>query len=1051
MSRRDRAVDRDGACAAAEVSRSQYLTSTAWRLGWIGVGLLAAAVNTGNNLLYLLIGLLLATLPVSWLGSRLNLSPLQVDFRLPRHARAGSCFTVEVTIRHRRPRWDSRGLEVRLLTDRGSYGPGWVERVRAGTTTRLLLRGKHDERGTRRVRGVMLGSTFPIGFLRRTTLWLSPRELLVLPAESATRRTRKWAEPLPGLAALVARMAGNEFEGLRRGSDTDDVRRVDWKSTARRRVLMLRETAGEATLRLDLDLETVRDGEPSKARRAFEEDVSRLAGTGRRALEQGGTVRLTFDGKAALTFSRQAGLTPLLARLARAVGRDGEGKPLPRVETVTLESARKPDPRATRRTPPGRVHRLSAATALAIGLTAMFAYGGIGPVALVLLAGSLVLSLLFPGRVIARPRGVAYRLWRAAAVLALGAFGADLVLRQNPLFAALNLVLFITLFQIFNAVSARDDRLTLLLSMLQLVLAAALTTEVSFALPLVAWMFAAVHALLAWTAMPPASNRGWRPQRFDSAAPRLRYGAITFATTGALLIAGLLLFLVVPHVGTGTYNAGGAATQRVSGFSDSATLGDIGRIKLDDTQVMDVEVSGRLPTDADLRWRGVALERFDGRTWSRADADPAWVSADESGRFLTGTGGRMAQAAATESGLLTQRIRLEPSETQVLFAAERPISITSRDFSLMRQYGTGALEARTRRGKRIAYSVTSRPTPRDPRILRLETGDTPLQLRDENLALPRLDPRVAELAQRLTAGASNRYDAARAIEDWLSSEREYSLDVQDAGTEDALAAFLFDGMAGHCEYFATSMVLLARSAGIPARLVTGYLRGETNFFSRRYIVRQSDAHAWVEVHFQESGWVPFDPTPAAGQRTRDETGLSDLVSDLHATVKRWWDDYLIGIDLQDQVQRLVALRDAFVAGLGLVRDRAGVIFVGLLITGSMLLALFRGARGRMRPAVAGSGVRQRPPGFYRLLLDFLARRGVTRRSHETPAELALRAGEMLPPLAGTRVRQLTDLYYRVRFDEATTERQVRSLADSLLAELKRSSPTLDRVSAEHRA
>jgi transglutaminase-like putative cysteine protease/uncharacterized protein (DUF58 family) len=1005
------------------------LTPTAWRLGWIGLGLLAAAVNTGNNLLYLLIGLLLATLPISWVASRANLSVLRVDFRPPRSARAGSSFTVEVTIRHAGRRWDARGIEVSVLTDRGQYGPGFIERVPAGTTTRILLTGRHDERGVRSIRGVQLGSTFPIGFLERIRRFPFPLELVVLPSEATGGEVRRTVESLAGQAILASAVPGNEYEGLRRGGDTDDMRRVDWKSTARRGVLMLRETAGEARQRVDLNLVTRRSGDARTMRRRFERDVSRLAATGRGALDAGGTVRLTLDGRNAVTFAGKPGLAPFLSRLARVVGRDDKGRPLPEKSATIPPGPADADPGRTRRTPAGRSHRFSSAAALAVGLTALFAYGGIGPIVFAVTAVSLALSLVFP-RLIARPRGVPYWIWRAAAVLALGAFGADLILRQNPLFAALNLVLFITLYQVFNAATARDDRLMLLLSMLQLVLAAALTTEVSFALPLLAWILAAIHTLVAWTVLPPAGGGRRRTVQFDSAAARPRYGTTTLAVTAALLIIGLLLFMIIPHVGTGTYNARGATRQRVSGFSDSATLGDIGRIKLDGAQVMDVELTGRRPPDLDLRWRGVALDSFDGRTWSRAGEDPDWLSADELGRFVTDGRG------LSNERLLTQQVRLEPSDTQVLFAAEHPVRIASRDFSLVRQDGTRSLEARTRRGKPIAYSVTSRWIPRDPAVLRRETGGAVLEESVESLALPPLDPRIPELAQRLTAGTDNRYDAARAIEAWLSTERTYTLDVADASRPDPLSAFLFDGMGGHCEYFATSMVVLARSAGIPSRLVTGYLRGETNFFSRRFIVRQSDAHAWVEVHFPESGWVPFDPTPEAGRGVRDETGLADVASDLHATIKRWWDDYLIGIDLQDQVTRLGRLKDALGAGAEFARDRFGMAFVIALVLGSFLLALKRGSWGRVRVLTSGSGFHERPPEFYRKLLALLARRGVLREAQETPAELAVRAAKTLPPVSSTQLRQLTDLYYRVRFDEGTTERQVRRLADALLSELE---------------
>ena len=78
---------------------------------------------------------------------------------------------------------------------------------------------------------------------------------------------------------------------------------------------------------------------------------------------------------------------------------------------------------------------------------------------------------------------------------------------------------------------------------------------------------------------------------------------------------------------------------------------------------------------------------------------------------------------------------------------------------------------------------------------------------------------------------------------------------------DPVLHFLFESKAGHCEYFASAMVLLLRTLGIPSRVVGGYAGGEWNEMGRNYLVRSSDAHTWVEVWIRERGWVPFDPTP----------------------------------------------------------------------------------------------------------------------------------------------------------------------------------------------
>jgi hypothetical protein len=342
--------------------------------------------------------------------------------------------------------------------------------------------------------------------------------------------------------------------------------------------------------------------------------------------------------------------------------------------------------------------------------------------------------------------------------------------------------------------------------------------------------------------------------------------------------------------------------------------------------------------------------------------------------------------------------------------------------------------------------VVSELPARDAALLRAAAGPDPPGTAALHLRLPELDERISHLAGRITAGAPTRYDAAVALESWLSTSLAYSLEVNDTGRGDPLAAFLFDGMAAHCEYFATSMVVLARSAGIPARFVAGYLRGERSRFSRSYTVRQSDAHSWVEVYFPGHGWVPFEPTPPAGRGQWRDRGLWTLAGDLYGTVARWWDDYVIGIDLDDQARGFFLLRDGLagsLAGLTAALERSGIVrraLWALLLAALVVAALVALTVGRRwirweRP-VRPFGSRP-APRFYRRLLGLLARRGFLRRPGETPDELAVRAGAVLPARAAGRVRDLTGLYYRLRFDRGSDAGGLEILAWRLLRDLRR--------------
>jgi transglutaminase-like putative cysteine protease len=274
----------------------------------------------------------------------------------------------------------------------------------------------------------------------------------------------------------------------------------------------------------------------------------------------------------------------------------------------------------------------------------------------------------------------------------------------------------------------------------------------------------------------------------------------------------------------------------------------------------------------------------------------------------------------------------------------------------------------------------------------------------------------------------------------------YSLDVADRGSEAPLSRFLFDGMHGHCEYFATAMVVLSREAEIPSRFVAGYLRGEKSRFGNRYVVRQSDAHSWVEIYFPEIGWVPFDPTPPAGRGVSEARGPLAIISYLYSSVTRLWDDYLVGIDLDDQARGLLVLTGTIAATTARLRaaldslTSSSPLYLGLLIVSSLVLspaavvAWRRLQSRRMRRKDRTDGVLT--PAFYETVLQLLARQGLSRRAGETPVELAARAESVLTRRAADRLRELTRLYYRVRFDSSTDVRQVHRIARALLSDIR---------------
>jgi len=145
--------------------------------------------------------------------------------------------------------------------------------------------------------------------------------------------------------------------------------------------------------------------------------------------------------------------------------------------------------------------------------------------------------------------------------------------------------------------------------------------------------------------------------------------------------------------------------------------------------------------------------------------------------------------------------------------------------------------------------------------LQNSTYNYPQYIRENYLALPDTVPdRVFEIARDLTEDTINPYERARILEDYLRTF-PYSLDVPSPpSNRDTVDYFLFDLKRGYCDYFASSMVVLARASGLPARLVIGYASGNYNAIEARYEVREIDAHSWVEIYFSGIGWIEFEPT-----------------------------------------------------------------------------------------------------------------------------------------------------------------------------------------------
>ena len=303
--------------------------------------------------------------------------------------------------------------------------------------------------------------------------------------------------------------------------------------------------------------------------------------------------------------------------------------------------------------------------------------------------------------------------------------------------------------------------------------------------------------------------------------------------------------------GTGVGSFGGVSG---GGYPDSATVG--GDLELSDHEELVVE------SPRASRWRLGAYGTYTGEGWDR---DETSVPVDEA-RLATATGERPRPR---------YEITVTPRrEVDALATVWRPAGADAGDRRVSVD-GEGAMVVDDPIPAGESYTtVTYGPPSREAAAA--EWGYPASVERYTDLPADTPD-RLTRKTDAITADAETPYQTARAIERWLEANKAYSLDASHDRDADVATEFVFEMDEGYCQYFATSMAAMLRTQDVPARYVTGYGPGE-RVGDGEYLVRGSDAHAWVEVYMEGVGWVPFDPTPPDGRQDagRDEVTAEDL-------------------------------------------------------------------------------------------------------------------------------------------------------------------------------
>jgi hypothetical protein len=419
------------------------------------------------------------------------------------------------------------------------------------------------------------------------------------------------------------------------------------------------------------------------------------------------------------------------------------------------------------------------------------------------------------------------------------------------------------------------------------------------------------------------------------------------------------------------------------------------------------------------------LDFFDGRRWRRSHTH--LVPLQRLGQTF------LAKARRVNFGaLIQQRITLEPTGSPSLLSLGVPLAVTGTFHSLYRE-PAGNLRTAHPFPFQTTYEFTS--------ALRDEEDEAPGH---NFLQLPKLDPRIAALAEQVSGAIADKREKARAMERFLKRSYGYSLEGLPAGVGDPLARFLFETRNGNCEFFATALALMLRSVDVPTRIVNGYFGGEWNPYGEYYLVRQSHAHSWVEAHFPGAGWVTLDPTPSNPIRARTPLLLS--LSQFLDFLRIRWYRHVVHFTLGDQFQILSALkRPSFwyakkLSGPGWTGpwsapswQESWWVAAGLLFIAAVALVRRSRRRRQIRPLDAAASLAHEASRRYRRFIAVMGKRGVKRNPGDTPDEFARK----VDPEKKGLVVEWTALYQAARFSGRGDEREVLGRMDAIFTELRR--------------
>ncbi len=463
----------------------------------------------------------------------------------------------------------------------------------------------------------------------------------------------------------------------------------------------------------------------------------------------------------------------------------------------------------------------------------------------------------------------------------------------------------------------------------------------------------------------------------------------------------IILFYLFPRLSGALYLFQGDTSEGISGLSESLKMGTISNLIESEEIAFTASFFDQTPPSAQERyWRGNNFWVTDGREWTRGGHGTHLIRKDR---------------GAVRSSNFRYEIELEPSNQNWLFSLDHPLEAPERAWL----QGDHHLISREPVKKVLRYQLDAVSF----------QGVDALSEQEKQLALTLGDtvitPRLEKLIETFTEGATSSVMVAnRALQYFNQNNFIYSLSPPLLASEAPVDEFMFESQKGFCGHYASSFATMMRYAGIPARIVVGYLGGDYNPRSNQIVVRQSDAHAWTEIWQENRGWIRVDPTAAvAPERVEGSIDLDSLGSDgrvlfdssnlsglkrlvieavwIKDAIKAKWNRWFINFDNDRQKELLKSL------GLDKFDFRYVSIIaflVALVLLSLVSLWLFRGERKKVDPV--SKLVKQFDQKMRKL--------GVPRNPNEGPRDFQARATQAFPHLE-SQLAEITNHLVSLRY------------------------------------